>query len=297
MGSTTKAPTKTTTTTSPPSTTRSPPSLTTKAPTKTTTKTSPPSITMSPPSSTTKAPTKTTTKTSPPSTTTTSPPSLTTKATTKTTKISPPTTTRSPPSSTTKAPTKTTTTPQSITTTTATSPAATQTTTKPTTTTTTKPTTTTTSPIQQTSSLVPTTSKGSIVSSLTLDLNPTYSASSEWSKGWSADKAATAGGYWCSRRDPTTPVYWWLSIGDVEEEIVKIAFEEEEFPLATDAQEPPRAQFEFFASEAKACTRNGRKLISGTRDEINEKIFANGRRYHCYGLKITNLPTKPTTTT
>merc|ERR1712142_1287766 len=174
-------------------------------------------------------------------------------------------TTRSPPSSTTKATTKTTKT--------------------------LPPTTTTTSPIQQTSSLVPTTSKGSIVSSLTLDLNPTYSASSEWSKGWSADKAATAGGYWCSRRDPTTPVYWWLSIGDVEEEIVKIAFEEEEFPLATDALEPPRAQFEFFASDTKACTRNGRELISGTRDEINEKIFANGRRYHCYGLKITNLPT------
>merc|ERR1712142_592589 len=174
-------------------------------------------------------------------------------------------TTRSPPSSTTKATTKTTKT--------------------------LPPTTTTTSPIQQTSSLVPTTSKGSIVSSLTLDLNPTYSASSEWSKGWSADKAATAGGYWCSRRDPTTPVYWWLSIGDVEEEIVKIALEEEEFPLATDALEPPRAQFEFFASDTKACTRNGRELISGTRDEINEKIFANGRRYHCYGLKITNLPT------
>ena len=63
-------------------------------------------------------------------------------------------------------------------------------------------------------------------------------------------------------------------------EIVKIKFEEEY----------PGAQFEFFASDTNECTENGRILISGTREQINGKLFANGKPYHCYGLKITNLP-------
>jgi len=106
-----------------------------------------------------------------------------------------------------------------------------------------------------------------------------YNASSEYSSSYSPDKAAT-GGYWCSEKNAESPSFWWISFEQERVEIVEIRFEEK-YPGAT---------FEFFASDTKECSETGRLLINGTRDEINGKIFANGERYHCYGLKITNLP-------
>merc|ERR1712142_113113 len=268
--STTKAPIMTTTT--PPPTTTLPPSSTTKVPTKTTTTTSPPSTTTSPPSTTT----------SPPSLTTKAP-TKTTKAPTKTTKAPTKTTTRSPTSSTTKLPTKTTTTtPQSITTTTATSSAATETTTKPTTTTTTTTATTTTLPTQQTSSLVPTTSEGSTAIMLGSNSNLLikYKASSEWSSNYDAGHAIhVGGGYWCSKKNAGAPLYWWISFVNEPVEIVSITF----------VERYPAAEVEFFASSTRECAKTGLVLINGTQAEINNKIFANGRSYYCYGLRFTKL--------
>ena len=123
---------------------------------------------------------------------------------------------------------------------------------------------------------------GQILRGSTLDLNPNFKASSRYSISYLAAKAAT-GGYWCSKKGAAQPAYWWIYFEQEQVEIVEIRFHEV-YAGAT---------FEFFASNAKECsnTYTGRKLINGTRDEINGKIFVNGKRYHCYGLKITNLPT------
>jgi len=118
-----------------------------------------------------------------------------------------------------------------------------------------------------------------VLPSTELDVTPNYSSSSSWSSSYSADKAAT-GGYWCSAKNSVPAAYWWISFEEVGEEIVKIGFEEQY----------PGAQFEFFASHTTKCGNAGWKLISGTREKINEKMFPNGKRYRCYGLKITNLP-------
>jgi len=119
-----------------------------------------------------------------------------------------------------------------------------------------------------------------VLPSTELDVTAKYSSSSSYSSSYSADKAAT-GGYWCSAKNSEPPAYWWISFEEKREEIVKIGFEEQY----------PGAQFEFFASNTKICSHGGWKLINGTREKINEKMFANGKRYRCYGLKITNLPT------
>jgi len=123
---------------------------------------------------------------------------------------------------------------------------------------------------------------GSIVPGSELDLVPTYKASSTYNTSTSADKAATEDGYWCSKNQASwlSTQYWWISFEGVGEEIVKITFEEQY----------PGAEFEFFASDTNECTEDGRKLISGTREKINGRIFENGKLHHCYGLKITDLP-------
>ena len=106
-----------------------------------------------------------------------------------------------------------------------------------------------------------------------------YNASSSWGAYSAAD--AVTGGYWCSARGAEPPQFWWISFEERPVEIVKIAFDEQYVG----------ATYEFFASDTKECTTEGRKLISGTREQINEEMFTNGKPYYCYGLNITNLPT------
>ena len=122
---------------------------------------------------------------------------------------------------------------------------------------------------------------GSILPSSELDLI-TYKASSTYGDKFSADKAATEDGYWCSESYSESPQYWWISFKKVGmgAEIVKITFEEIY----------PGAQYEFIASDTNECTKTGRTLISGTQEQINGQILENGKLHHCYGLKITNLP-------
>jgi len=113
------------------------------------------------------------------------------------------------------------------------------------------------------------------------ELTINYGASSIWSGLYAADKAVKGGkNYWCSAENGGSPQFWWISFVEKPVEIVSIVFEEKY----------PGAEFEFFASETKECGNDGRKLINGTREMINDKKFVNGKAYHCYGLKITNLP-------
>jgi len=115
------------------------------------------------------------------------------------------------------------------------------------------------------------------------DFIPKYKASSTWSRRYSAAKASPRAwhyNYWCSAEGAEPPLYWWIDFEEVKVEIVRIAF----------GEWYPGAQFEFFASETKECSENGTRLISGTQEDIFGKTFANGKGYHCYGLKITNLP-------
>lgn len=110
-----------------------------------------------------------------------------------------------------------------------------------------------------------------------------YNASS-WYDGYSGDykaeKAVTPRWYWCSKEYATQPQYWWITLPKPVE-IVSIAFEE---------GYGAGGQYELLASNKSDCATNGKSLmlIKGTRDEINEKPFENGRSYSCYGFKITH---------
>jgi len=104
-----------------------------------------------------------------------------------------------------------------------------------------------------------------------------FDASSSWSNSYNPSKAVR-GGYWCTnKRDPAP--YWWISFVAKPIEVVSIAFEEKY----------PGAVFEFFASSGEECAKpkDGTVLINGTQEEISNIKFKNGRRYHCYGLRIT----------
>jgi len=112
------------------------------------------------------------------------------------------------------------------------------------------------------------------------DLTIEYSASSKWSSSYDAGHAAEGeGAYWCSDGGDEAPLYWWISFKEKPVEIVTITFEEKY----------PGAVFEFFGSSTEECAEKGTVLINGTRADIFDRKFSNGRSYHCYGLKITKL--------
>ena len=106
-----------------------------------------------------------------------------------------------------------------------------------------------------------------------------FKASSSWRNKYNSSKAVKGGrSYWCSKKTDPAP-HWWISFVAKPIEVVSIAFEEKY----------PGAEFEFFASSGKECAEDGTVLIKGTQAEISNEKFENGRRYHCYGLKITKL--------
>ena len=105
-----------------------------------------------------------------------------------------------------------------------------------------------------------------------------YKASSEWNSNYDAGHAVGEG-YWCSKKNAGAPLYWWISFVNEPVEIVSIMFEERY----------PAAEVEFFASSTRECAKTGLVLINGTQAKINNKIFANGRSYYCYGLRFTKL--------
>jgi len=111
-----------------------------------------------------------------------------------------------------------------------------------------------------------------------------FKASSSWPSSrnsYNSSKAVKGGrSYWCSKKTDETP-YWWISFEAKPIEVVSIAFEEKySGPWGG-------AEFEFFASSGEECAEDGRVLIKGTQAEISNEKFENGRRYHCYGLRIT----------
>ena len=107
-----------------------------------------------------------------------------------------------------------------------------------------------------------------------------YKASSEWNSNYDADHAIhVGGGYWCSKKNAGAPLYWWISFVNEPVEIVSITF----------VERYPAAEVEFFASSTRECAETGLVLINGTRADINNKIFENGRSYYCYGLRFTKL--------
>ena len=127
----------------------------------------------------------------------------------------------------------------------------------------------------------------SIQSGFNLKLTKEYRASSTYTStdfwntktAWKADNAVKKGTYWCSKQGAKLPVFWWISFKEQPVEIVSISFE----------AQYPGARFEFFASNTTKLTKakSGRKLISGTQEEINHLDFENGQFYHHYGFKIT----------
>jgi len=126
--------------------------------------------------------------------------------------------------------------------------------------------------------------KGSLLHSFELDLSNTkYTAESVYwgsSGKWPAELAEPGSGYyWCSKYNAPLPTHWWMTL-QKPLEIVSIAFEEA-YKGAT---------FEFIGTDTKNA--RGKSLIKGTRDEINDVEFANGKSYRHYGFKITSYGKK-----
>jgi len=128
-----------------------------------------------------------------------------------------------------------------------------------------------------------------------------YKASSTWQNGNFGhephDAVQTRESYWSSGHKATEPVYWWMSFGEEQVEIVAVDFflfhpggkyeffattDKEKCFSKKDADDDRRFFFEHSFSEYFGNTR------------FFKRQFVNGQKYHCYGLKITNILTYAT---
>jgi len=127
-----------------------------------------------------------------------------------------------------------------------------------------------------------------------------YKASSTWQNGRYGhdphEAVQTRESYWSSGHQATEPVYWWMSFGEEQVEIVAVDFK----------VHYTGGNYQFFATVDKEkcfskedADDNRRFFFTLTEHYVAEgKIFkqqfVNGQKYHCYGLKITNIQTYAT---
>jgi len=116
----------------------------------------------------------------------------------------------------------------------------------------------------------------------------TAHASSTYGTGFEADKAFEGDGYWCSVKNPDTPVRLWFQFKEPKR-VVQIKFEEQHKMSGEDG-------YEVFGSDAVGECGGPNKQIILTKAAasafVTGKKFKNERLFYCYGIQTDRYGSK-----